>query len=81
MQPGYKKWKALPQYFFSHLGKHQYYCLKSNASADIFLGLERIKSYFWKQMFMSWLDYKSIVRPNKEKDVDYIDPFENLLVS
>ena len=52
MQPGYEKWKALPQYFFSHLGKHLYYCFKSNASANIFLGLERIKPYFWKQMFM-----------------------------
>ena len=26
---------------------------------------------------MSWLDYKSILRPNTEKDIRYIDPFEN----
>ena len=38
-------------------GKHLY-CFKSSASVNIFLGLERIKSYFWKQMFISWLDYK-----------------------
>ena len=26
---------------------------------------------------MSWLDYKGIFRPDKEKDMEYIDPFEN----
>ena len=26
---------------------------------------------------MSWLDYKYMLRPNKEKDMEYIDPFEN----
>ena len=51
MQPGYEQWKALLQYFLSHLGKHLY-CFKSSASANICLGLERIKPYFWKQMFM-----------------------------
>ena len=26
---------------------------------------------------MSWLDYKCIFRPNKEKDMEHTDPFEN----
>ena len=41
----------LLQYFFSHLGKHLY-CFKSSASANIFLGLETMKSYFWKQLLL-----------------------------
>ena len=71
-QPGYEKWKAFPQYIFSQLGK-RLYCFKSNASSKIFLGSERIKSYFWKQLLMLW----SILRPTKEKDKEYTDPFKN----
>ena len=71
-QPGYEKCKTLPRYFFSHLGKHTH-CFEPNASANTFLCLERIKSYFGKQMFMSCLECKSILKPNKEKDKAYID--------
>ena len=76
MQPSYEKWKAFPQYIFSQLGK-RLYCFTSNVSSKMFLGSERIQSYFWKQLLMLWLDNKSIFRPTKEKDKDCIDPFEN----
>ena len=76
MQPSYEKWKAFPQYLSSQLGK-QLYCFTSNVSSEMFLGSERIQSYFWKQLLMLWLDNKSILRPTQEKDREYTDPFEN----
>ena len=53
------KWKCIPKILFDKLGRNLS-CFKSNSLSKTFVGLDRVKSKFWKQVLCDWLDHKAL---------------------
>ena len=50
-----KNWKALPLYFYKHLGGKRIF--RCNVLPRLFRGMETIKSSFWKRILENWLQH------------------------
>ena len=55
-----ESWTNIPSFLFSKLGVDNL-CLKSNVSCKSFIGYSYIKSTFWRDVLMAWLENKEIL--------------------
>ena len=60
-----KKWKITPTLCFSNLGS-SLSCLDATVPSKKYKGLEYIKSQYWKNAFITWLDYKHLIPQDKK---------------
>lgn len=59
------KWKLIPTYIFNEVGTNLC-CLNATANPKTFLGLEKVKSKFWKSCLIKWLEFRNIYLSNTE---------------
>ena len=61
---------SIPMYFMSKLGPNLI-CLKSLANQKLFIGIDKIKSHFWKKALLIWNEHK--------EKIDFMQEPENLI--